>query len=1441
MGTSVLLVTAVVSLHEPRLTASERDPVRVTREPLPQPISVLTQRPSVTPLGITDPVLRKKAQFDAVRTIAKAEGSVRVIVEFAVPNYDGLATASRSAQDRNTAVNADAQLAAAIAPVRQAELAGLAGTQHTVNRAFQTIPFVAMTVSEGALTILEASPNVRGVTLDRLAAAVLDNTVNITGASTVWTNGYDGSGWYVAILDTGIRASHDFFAGKSILQACFALGEDGAPGAGNCPNGLSEDTTSPNAAQHHATSPNSDHGSHVAGIAAGNDPGRAPPLYGIARGADIIAVQIFSQFSTACGGGPCVLTWGSDQIAGLEHVYSLRTTYNIASVNMSLGGGFYDNQATCDADNAAEKTAIDNLRAAGIATAIASGNDGFCDGISGPGCISSAIAVGATEDSDVEAGFSNFHPTLLDIYAPGVFIMSAFGSSDSSYGNNSGTSMATPHVAGAWALMKQVDPSADVTTVFDALDSTGTAVSGTCGAPGPTQTRIQLDAAFAVLAAGRIKFSQPPDNTGEALESDLDLSDATPSPNVVKADNFVSDGRPITAVRWWGSNLPVASSAAASAVSRPEESKDRRSALTKAVSRVVSAGTYDDRIMVAKLKEGYALRTEAHVAPEGEGAAVAVGGDTCATATVIGTLPYSDTGNTCGFADNYDEICPFDTPTSPDVVYRFTAPVNMTIDITLCTNSAYDTKLYVYDTVCGAYQSGTAIACTDDACSTPSYFDPFVSDVGTVSLLSGHTYYIVVDGFGGDCGNYTIDVTGCVPPVPGACLLVNNDFEAGGLCGWQFTPDSGSGTWVSNDSTFDPASPDGPIAPCGGNYSAITNPTGPGLRVLSQDVAIPAAGSVILEWTDIIRNHAGVFENPNQQFRVQIRNPIDDSILTTVFATNPGDNAFNTCTPRCADISAFAGQTVRVAFTEEDSLFYQNIHVDDVCITPGGLCSTGACCEAGTGACLLGQVAANCIAAGGIYQGDDTTVCTECPPIICGDGIVGTGEQCDPPDGIDCDDNCQTIYNPPIDGWLISFHEPLSTGGSAEEPLGLYFCDADVVTLRATGFGSCDGSSVREYLATLSDCCLLHANVDSRSSATPAQTDAFHEESCFEYDIDIQAVVGYEYVDVGGTCMPFSTGNSATDPYWAWQTTGINRGVRPALETFVSLSPPDWLYGPWSEITPACSERNMAFSLLTDADPTTGDCNLNGVPDYCDITFGGYADGNNDGIPDVCQCPVAGAAVMHVQGKRNRFLSINVPDVGRTQAIRVTFLDLPPDYAYAEGRRMWVSNPVEYSEVPSIVLRSDALPGRPWFWGAQLSCTADFRDWNALGTIHVRNVGIVPGGRYIVQVIDQTCETTMEASYSAPTEVPTSRWGDTVSNCSTIPCGASNNLVEISDVVAILDKYTSDLSGPMKSRTDIEPSLVDFVINISDVTYALDAFTGDSYSFSGPPAVNPCP
>ncbi len=165
--------------------------------------------------------------------------------------------------------------------------------------------------------------------------------------------------------------------------------------------------------------------------------------------------------------------------------------------------------------------------------------------------------------------------------------------------------------------------------------------------------------------------------------------------------------------------------------------------------------------------------------------------------------------------------------------------------------------------------------------------------------------------------------------IAGVELLSNGGFETGDFTGWSQI-NIGSGGIAINDGTLDPPGPDGPLPPCDGSFASVTFQGGPGRHSLYQEVTIPAkASAAVLSWTDRIRNHASQFSDPNQEFRVEIWDT-NNVPLSEVFSTNPGDPLLNDCTDRSFDVSTFVGQTVRVAFTQEDNLFFFNAHIDNV-------------------------------------------------------------------------------------------------------------------------------------------------------------------------------------------------------------------------------------------------------------------------------------------------------------------------------------------------------------------------------------------------------------------------------------------------------------------------------------------------------------------------------
>ncbi|MEV1172743.1 S8 family serine peptidase [Nonomuraea sp. NPDC049784] len=355
-------------------------------------------------------------------------------------------------------------------------------------------PLVTLHVDQAGLDRLAKLPSVVSVTEDRPVRPVLAESIPLIGADKTRAAGKTGAGSVVAVLDTGVAVNHPFLQDRVLEEACFSPIDADYSATSLCPDGT-EQQEGPGAAdadQGPCADPalDCDHGTHVAGIAVGNGQGvtGAPPA-GVAPGAELVAIQVFSKFTSEdlCGVGaaPCVLSFTSAQLAGLEKVLELKEEgVPLVAANLSLGGGQYT--AACDADP--RKTVIDSLRTAGVATVVAAGNDGFGAAVAAPACVSSAITVGATTDQDGVAPFSN-RGALLDLFAPGVSIVSSVPGNK--WASLNGTSMAAPHVTGALAVLRQAMPDAPLAQLETALKTTGKSIAYN----GVTTPRIQVDAA----------------------------------------------------------------------------------------------------------------------------------------------------------------------------------------------------------------------------------------------------------------------------------------------------------------------------------------------------------------------------------------------------------------------------------------------------------------------------------------------------------------------------------------------------------------------------------------------------------------------------------------------------------------------------------------------------------------------------------------------------------------------------------------------------------------------------------------------------------------------------------------------------------------------------------------------------------------------------------
>lgn len=353
--------------------------------------------------------------------------------------------------------------------IKEQMLTALVGKDLERLKTYDQLPMLAVRVRNiAALERLAARGEVLEIFEDIPLYPILSQSLPLIGQLAANAVAQQGSGTAVAVLDTGVDYTNAQFG------SCTAPGTPAS-----CKVAVALDTA-PDDGVRDANG----HGSMVAGIASATAPA-----------AKIIALDVFDGSSAS----------SVDVVEAINWVIANRTAYNITTINMSLGGST-KYTSTCTAGNPF-RVAIQAARADGIVSFVASGNDGYSDGISMPACTSGAVAVGAVYDANVGslnwsvcsdsttaadkvACFSN-SSSLLNLLAPGALI-SVLGSS------GGGTSFAAPHAAGAYAVLRGARPAESVETSLTRLSTYGVAVTDSRN--GLTFPRINLAAALQLPA-----------------------------------------------------------------------------------------------------------------------------------------------------------------------------------------------------------------------------------------------------------------------------------------------------------------------------------------------------------------------------------------------------------------------------------------------------------------------------------------------------------------------------------------------------------------------------------------------------------------------------------------------------------------------------------------------------------------------------------------------------------------------------------------------------------------------------------------------------------------------------------------------------------------------------------------------------------------------------
>lgn len=452
------------AVFDPRVT------MRLTREGVLALAEDETVR-KIAPIGFTDARL---AMLDP-EALASAErdGSATVLITVRNPftggkhNPNSFASMKRSNKRTSDGVFSDN------------------GIKSPVTGDYSEFGVVSAHLTKQEIKALYTSKDARvlGVELNKpMAQPMLNRSTATMNMASAWNNNFRAAGQNIVIMDTGVQSNHPFFrnaAGNSrvVLEACFGTNNTWAA-VGNitslfnsvCPNQNAMGDSPVGLVG--SAAPIANHGTHVAGIAAGrsNLAIAGGLLQGVAPDANIVAIQVFSRDNANR-----VISFTKDledAMALVNTAVTQGTQNNPITVNLSIGSGKYP--AICDAVSTAFTASVNTLFNAGVPVVAATGNGdsaniGYRGFTTWPSCVSNVIKVGSTDNDGVGTTISTFtnRPNMNNFPATAAVWMVPGGGVNSSIPGSttaidSGTSMAAPHITGLYAAIKAAIPGVSV-------------------------------------------------------------------------------------------------------------------------------------------------------------------------------------------------------------------------------------------------------------------------------------------------------------------------------------------------------------------------------------------------------------------------------------------------------------------------------------------------------------------------------------------------------------------------------------------------------------------------------------------------------------------------------------------------------------------------------------------------------------------------------------------------------------------------------------------------------------------------------------------------------------------------------------------------------------------------------------------------------------------